>query len=181
MADRLFLGIPLPPAARDDLAEQLRRSFPEGLPGRAVPPENWHLTVRFLGATGQDAADRIRAELATATLGGGFSLALRELGAFPRPARANVIWLGAREGGDAMRRLVDTVGDALRRAGIARDERPYSAHVTLTRLPRPADVRPLLAAAGSPALRLRIEEVVLFRSHLGNGPPRYEPVQRLPL
>ncbi|HEX6069041.1 MAG TPA: RNA 2',3'-cyclic phosphodiesterase [Longimicrobiaceae bacterium] len=181
MPDRLFLGIPLPPAARDDLAAQLRRCFPRGLPGRAVPPENWHLTVRFLGATAPEAAERIRAELAAAPLGASFHLTLRELGAFPRPARATVIWLGAHEGAEEMRRLAGSVGDALWRAGVAREERPFAAHLTLARLPRPADVRQLVGAGGSPALRLRIEEVVLYRSHLGHGPPRYEPMQRLPL
>jgi 2'-5' RNA ligase len=181
MPDRLFLGIPLPPSARDDLAEQLRRSFPPGLPGRVVPPENWHLTLRFLGATLPEAAERIRGELGAAALGAPFDARLRELGAFPRPARATVVWLGVREGADEVRRLAEVVGDALGRAGVPPEERSFSAHLTLARLPRPSDVRPLLDAGRDVETRMRIEEVVLFRSQLGNGPPRYEPIQRLPL
>jgi 2'-5' RNA ligase len=179
--DRLFLGIPLVPAARDELSDQLRGALPAGLPGRAVPPANWHLTLRFLGATEPGAAEGIRAELSAAALGPSFLLGLRELGAFPRAARATVIWLGASDGADELRRLARTVDDALARAGTPREERPFSAHLTLARLPRPADVRGLLAGGSGIAVRMRVEEAVLFRSHLGNGPPRYEPVLRLPL
>jgi 2'-5' RNA ligase len=181
LADRLFLAIPLSADARNSLVEQLEEALPGGLPGRPVPPENWHFTVRFLGATSPDAAERIHDSLGSARFDGEFEVRLRGLGAFRRPARATVLWTGVGEGVAALRSLADRVSGRLLAAGVPVEKRPFSPHLTLARLPRPTDLRRLIGEARSPEVVLAVNEVVLFRSHLGKGPPRYEPLHRYPL
>lgn len=180
-AGRLFLGLPLPPALRDALEAHLGRVFGGGVPGKPVPPANWHLTLRFLGQTSAEQHRRLADALRGAALGPAFELAFGGLGAFPRPARATVLWVGVREGADAVKALAARMEAAARAAGFAPEEKPFSPHLTLSRLRDPADLRGAITAAPPFGERMRVEEVVLFRSHLGGGPPRYEAVERFEL
>lgn len=178
-AGRLFLAVPLTEAIRAGLTAELARAGT--LPGRTVAPGSWHLTLRFLGDTPADARDRLRRELQSAAPGRPFSIRFGGYGAFPRPDRATVLWLGVADGLEPLGRLAEAAESAARRAGFLAERRPFRAHLTLSRLRDPADVRPLLRRLPPWDATMPVEEMVLFRSHLGGGPPRYEPVERYPL
>jgi len=178
---RLFAGVPIPAALRDGLQAYLRAAFGERLPGRAVPAANWHLTLRFLGSTDAARHRGIVDELGRIDPPPPFDLTLSGLGAFPRAGRAKVLWIGADEGADALRALAASVEAAAVRAGFAPEPKPFSPHLTLSRLDPPADLRRIIESAPSFTGRMRVDAFVLFRSHLGGGPPRYEPLDRFPL
>jgi 2'-5' RNA ligase len=180
--ERLFLGVALPEETRTALEGRLREALGgEPLPGRPVPPTNWHLTLRFLGDTPAEARERLVRELRAAACGPAFPLELAGLGAFPRPARASVLWVGAAEGEAPLRALAEEVEAAVRRAGFPAEPRPFSPHLTLSRIQPPHDVRALVEHFPDFAERITVDAVVLFRSHLGRGPARYEAVERVPL
>lgn len=181
-AGRLFLGITLPDDTRRALDAGLRAAVGErGLPGRPVPPANWHLTLRFLGETPAAQAERLGAELRAAELGGPFTISLGAFGAYPRPARARVLWVGVGLGAERLAELAAAVEAAARRAGFAAEPRAFRAHLTLSRIQPPRDVRGLLSALLPPELKLQVADVALFRSHLGGGPARYEVIERFAL
>ncbi len=181
-ADRLFLAVPVTDAIRAELQNHLRQALAgERLPGRVVPAENWHLTLRFLGDTEAGARERLLSELQAATLGNRFELEFGRCGAFPRPARASVLWLGVAQGEALLRALAAEVESAVGRAGWMPENRPFSPHLTLSRIQPPRDLRELLAAAPAFPLRMPVQEVALFRSRLGRGPARYEALERFPL
>jgi len=177
-AGRLFLAVPLPDRVREELADHLAA---HPLPGRAVPPANWHLTLRFLGDTDAEEAERLAATLAAAAFPAAFEVRLGGFGAFPRPARARVAWLGLVAGTEPLAELAAAVEAAVRRAGLPAEHRPFSPHLTLARLRDPQDVRAALAALPPFEAVVPVHEVVLHRSHLGAGPPRYEAVRRFAL
>ncbi|HYH81047.1 MAG TPA: RNA 2',3'-cyclic phosphodiesterase [Longimicrobium sp.] len=180
-AGRLFVGIPFPAELREGLEDHLRATFGERLPGRAVVPANWHLTLRFLGDTPADRLRSLRDELRRVDAGPRFGLSLAGLGAFPRPARASVLWIGVGEGGAELRALAANVEAAAVRAGFAAEPKPYSPHLTLSRLNPPADLRRAIEAARPFGGRMTVDRFVHFRSHLGGGPPRYERMEEFPL
>jgi 2'-5' RNA ligase len=177
-AGRLFLGIPLTDNALSALRLHLQN---EALPGRVVPPEKWHLTLRFLGDTEQGAFDRLGASLRASSLGAQADILFGGLGAFPRAARASVLWVGVAEGGAALQAIAATVEAAVQRAGFPAETRPFAPHLTLSRLQPPRDVRPLVERVPSFDVRMTVDTVVLMRSHLGRGPSRYEEVERYAL
>ena len=177
----MFLGVPLPDGARAALEAHLRASFGERVPGRAVAPRNWHLTLRFLGDTGAERHRRLVDEIRSAELGPAFELAFAGLGAFPRPARATVLWVGVGEGADETKALAAAVETAARRAGFAAETKPFSPHLTLSRIQPPADLREAVASVPPFSGRMRVDAATLFRSHLGGGPPRYEEMERFAL
>jgi len=175
---RLFVGIPVTDGVRDALRRHL--AVVGELPGRAVPPANWHLTLRFLGATDAERHRRMVDEMRRITAAP-FDLTFTALGAFPRAGRAKVLWIGIGEGADELRALASSVEAAAVRAGFASEPKPFSPHLTLARLRTPEDVRPLVEAAPPFDRRMHVDAFILFRSHLGGAAPRYEPLERFPL
>lgn len=181
-AGRLFVGVALPDALRGALHAHLRAALGDsGLPGRPVPPGNWHLTLRFLGDTSAARAAEFLERMRSADLGPCFALEFGGCGAFPRPARASVLWLGIGDGAEPLARLAAAVEEAARLAGFAAENRPFRAHLTLSRLQPPQDVRALLDTIPPFTERMLVAEATLFRSHLVGGPPRYEVVERFRL
>jgi 2'-5' RNA ligase len=180
-AGRLFIGVPLTGETRGEIEEHLRRSMPEGIPGRAVPTANWHLTLRFLGATRPDQLATIVRHLRAAELGDAFEVGFGGLGAFARPRSARVLWIGLTGGLERMKALARVAEDAARAAGFAPEEKSFKPHLTLSRIQPPRDVTHALTGVPPLDLRMPVHEVVVFRSHLGGGPARYEAVERFPL
>jgi 2'-5' RNA ligase len=152
---------------------------------RWVSTDGLHLTLRFLGATPPGrvdaAADAVRE---AAALAGPFAIALAGAGAFPRDDGPRALWLGVSAGASELGSLAAAVDAALVHQGWAAEPRSFRAHLTLARSEDPAEGRAALVAlrdavaAAGPDLRRawRPHEVILYESHLGRGPARYEVV-----
>ncbi|MFP3914140.1 MAG: RNA 2',3'-cyclic phosphodiesterase [Actinomycetota bacterium] len=153
-AGRVFAAVRPPPEVVAALDERLA-ALP--IPGRPVPPPNWHVTLRFVGHVEEVAYQRWLAELDSADLPSPFRLSLSKLGAFPRPARATVLWVGV-EGDGRLERLAEAVDEAADGAGLGREERPFWPHLTISRVRPPADVRGLMSEDHAWELPFRVGE-----------------------
>jgi 2'-5' RNA ligase len=180
------VAILLPDALRAALAAEIERLGSRARGVGWVAPENLHLTLKFLGGIEPPRVERVAAALqATAAAAAPFELALRGVGAFPSPARPRVIWAGVHAGADTVAALAARVDDALGPLDFPRDERPFSAHVTLGRRrePRrdPALAEALAAGAERDFGRFRVEQVTLMRSDLSPNGARYTALAAWPL
>ena len=173
---RVFAGVPLPVETRLALSDQVARY---DIPGKIAPPENWHVTLRFLGQIDQVAFERFLSELDDLTSEPSFTIDLGGFGAFPNTRKATVVWLGVRKGEGQLARLNEITEEAALAAGLPAEERPFHPHLTLSRVRPPADVRHLANEALD--LGWTCDRVVVFRSHLGGGPARYEPLETFAL
>lgn len=175
---RVFAAVRLPDEVRLALADRLSSL---SVPGRAAPPDNWHLTLRFLGIVDEPTLDRFVAALDMSDLGDPFRLVLEGLGAFPRPGNATVLWVGI--GGDleSLADLSAVVEECAVGAGLDGEERPFSPHLTLSRIRPPEDVSELISDAPEFGLGWECQELIVYRSHLGGGPARYEPLETITL
>ena len=151
------------------------------IPGRPVPPENWHLTVRFLGSVDQIAMERLLAALDQADLGSAFAIALGDLGAFPRPAKASVVWLALDKGGERLTELNEIAEEEAQAIGLAPEERPFAPHLTLSRVRPEVDARPALASYLRMPFEWTAGELILYESRAGRGGAVYEPLEKFPL
>lgn len=180
MVGRLFVAVALTDDARHALAARLRDPA-RPLPGRPVHPHNWHLTLRFLGDADGPGYDRLLAALDEADMGERFRVRLGGLGAFPKPSRATVLWVAFTEGQDRLEDLATRVERAVEISGAPGEDRPFRAHLTLSRIRPHQDVRQVLAEVAPLGIGWIVDRVVLYRSHLGPGGPRYEEMAVFPL
>jgi 2'-5' RNA ligase len=176
---RLFVGLELPSEARQRLA----LLSGAGIPGaRWVPPENYHLTLRFIGEVPGHVAEEI--DLALAALRApGFTLELAGLGTFARSGRATALWAGVARN-PALDHLAAKVETAMQRIGLARERRRFAPHVTLARI-ADAPVEKLAAFVQAHnlfrAAPFEVAHFTLFSSLLGKEASVYTPEVEYPL
>ena len=175
-SERLFVAVPLTEQARQEIVARL-----PALPGRLVPPQNWHFTLRFLGDTDPATRDRIIAGLSAAALGSRFAISFAGLGAFPRANRARIVWLGVDEGARRLIAVAESVENAARLAGFPAETRPFKPHLTLSRIEPTRSVADVLTSQRPVDVKMPVTHVALVRSQLGKGPAQYQVVERFAL
>ncbi len=182
---RLFFAIPVPDEARariGELIERVQASVGDGTARiRWVRVDGLHLTLRFLGPTPDDrrapleiGADALAASEAP------FEVVLRGGGAFPSLARPRSLWVGVSAGADRLAGIADGLTAAAAECGLHLDTRPFTPHLTIGRTDGvrlgPMAAHVLEESADGLDVRFVVDRVVLFRSILGGGPARYEPL-----
>jgi 2'-5' RNA ligase len=183
---RLFVAIAPPPAVLDEL-DALTGPFRAGRPElRWTSREAWHVTLAFLGQVDESAAARLLPRLERAARRHhALRLTFCGAGAFPAPARADVLWSGLAGDREALARLAESVAAGASRAGAPAPDRHrrFQPHLTLARCRVPADVTQIVAAlAGYQGPPWTADRVHLVRSRLGaTGPPRYATLASWPL
>lgn len=181
MTERLFLAVAFTDDVRHALATRLQAVLDGGfMPGRPVAVENWHITLRFLGATTSARADEVLALLDQHLQTGPFVLRFGALGAFPRPARAAILWAGITTGAEELAALAAECEAVAEAVGFEPEGRPFHPHLTLARIRPPEDVRPMVDGE-SLGVRANVTAVTLYRSVMGRGPVRYEVVDAVDL
>ncbi len=180
---RLFVAVRPDAAAVTSLSEALRQ-LPADVPVRWGRPEQWHLTLCFLGEVEPRVVPELEERLIRAAgRAAPLTPRLQGAGAFPSPRRARVLWAGVQGDREALIRLAATTTAAAARTGIAVERRPYRPHLTLGRVREQpgADLTPVVAAlggyAGPPWVANAVE---LVSSRLGPR-PEHETIARLPL
>jgi 2'-5' RNA ligase len=173
---RLFVAFAVNEAALDEVdraIEPWRGRFPGA---RWVPRENMHVTLKFLGRTLPSLETWVRQQVGTVAAGyGPVATRLTGLGSFPSAARARVLWMGIEDPEDAFARLAGALDVALEES-FAPETRAFSAHLTVARSDPPLKLDGGSTRTPVVPVGFRVEEIVLFRSHLRRPAPRYEPI-----
>ncbi len=175
---RAFIAVNLSEELRRQLAEAqdgLRRS---GADVKWVRPEGIHITLKFLGWVEDDRVLQVGDAVAAAVSGArAFRLGLEGMGSFPSAAAPRVIWVGVKEGAQQLADLARRVEDALEPLGFAREERPFSPHVTIGRCRSPRGRQELVKLVEQEHERrfgeMEVVRVELMRSDLHPAGPTY--------
>lgn len=169
---RLFVALGLPEAVSTQLTGLIG-----GIPGaRWVPPENLHLTLRFIGEVEPWRAEEVDEALA-GIRARPFDLVLNGLGLFEKAGRINALWVGV-ERSEALLRLQAKVETALQRVGLDPERRRFAPHVTLARTERAPPDKLISFVQAHNLFRapvMRVEEFCLFSSKLGKEQAVYVP------
>jgi 2'-5' RNA ligase len=182
VTDRIFLAVALDDEVRHGLVAFLGENIATGsFPGKPVRPENWHVTLRFLGETTPTQLERVIAFLDEHRSVPPFSVGFAGLGAFPKSSRATVLWLGIDRGAEEATRVAAVCEEAAVSAGFEPEDRPCHPHVTLARVRPKQDVTGLVDRVPRFPLTQRVEAVTVYRSRLGPAGATYEVVATVPL
>jgi 2'-5' RNA ligase len=124
---RLFTAVEVPYAVARAL-ERLRG----GVPGaRWIDPENYHITLNFIGEVDGRLAREVGGSLG-AVAAPSFELRLLDVGSFGR-ARPHSLWAGI-EPSPALRDLQADALRAIARLGVLLDTRKFQPHVTVAKI-----------------------------------------------
>jgi len=172
MAHRLFIALRPPASVREPLLDAM-----EGVEGaRWQDEEQLHLTLRFLGEVETPAANDLAAALGRIAAEP-FTLRIEGVGTFGRRGVPTAVWARV-PGSPELEALRQKVERACETAGLGRETRRFTPHITLARLNRASGaIGGWMAAFGDLAAGpWEVDSFVLYRSHLGRNGSIYEPV-----
>ena len=178
MADeviRSFIAIELP----GELAKQLK-DFQAGLKSQGLHSAKWvdpgymHLTLKFLGDVDVKSLAAVKDETGIAVRSSRrFHLVTGRTGFFPDHRRPRVFWLGLEGDVEALATLHKVIDAAMSKLGYARENRPFTAHLTLARLREESSIddrmdfaRTSQAEVFEPPCNIEVNSVALIRSQL---------------
>jgi len=181
---RVFCAVELHDPVRARLQEhiqQLRKDVP-GVAASWSRVESIHLTLKFFGnveltkvAAISHAASRAAKEFSP------FQIGIGDTGVFPRPSRAQVLWIGVSDPSGKLLALQKRLEDECAAEGFAKEERAFRPHLTIARLRKPDGARQLADAHLSmqfEPMPVTLTELIVFRSELSSKGSRYTPISR---
>ncbi len=187
---RAFIAIDLSPEIRFKL-EQVSLELKQRLkdvPIRWVAVESTHLTLKFLGDVSLSNLEVLKRILKSEAEGlPSFELSVEELGAFPSTHRPRVIWVKV-NGPPELNSVQRGIEVETSRLGYAREERPFSPHLTLGRVSRNAtseDIRQIGKVLDNYQVgflgKMRVQSINLYQSDLKPGGAVYTCLYSAPL
>ena len=192
-ARRVFLALPLPAAARRELAGLVQSALAAHASHlRLVAPVGYHATVHFFGPLAADDLSRAHtlcAKVAEA-LPASLPCALTGLAQLPPRGAARVVCAVFGEGHDALAAFLAEARNRIGAAAFAVSARSPLPHVTVARVRRgrhwrmpdrealPGSGIDLRRPCGQGAVPARfvLDQLVLFESHLHRAGARYVPL-----
>ena len=186
---RAFIALAIPAKVQQRLSEEADRLRLTGAEVAWVRPDNYHLTLRFLGEIEDEemlVLDPMLREIASQR--SALRLVAKGLGTFDdrKTGKPRAVWCGAElaDGGDGLMGLRGAIERGLASAGYRRDKSAFEPHLTLGRVRGDRNLEVMLERIG-PAVRrefahFTVGEMVLFESAQGPSGTCYEPLQVFP-
>jgi 2'-5' RNA ligase len=140
-----------------------------------VKPEIIHLTLKFLGEISEKKCEGVKLvldDIAGSTKP--FELSIKDVGAFPKIEHPKVIWVGLDNGAKGSKDLAYRIDETLSKIGFAKEERPFSPHLTIGRVRSSANRDKLTEKMSSASANFqlsavpshKVTSVILFQSTL---------------
>ena len=178
---RCFIAIELPEAVKSALSgieEELKKSKADV---RWVKPDNVHLTLKFFGNIEEKKTEKIIEIMENiCNQYAPFTIEIKGMGTFPNIKSPRVLWVGI-EGNDTLKTLQKEIENKMESIGFEREDRAFTAHLTLGRFRSSIEKEGLLKAVklhekdtfvGS----INVQSLSLIRSDLHPEGARYSKI-----
>jgi 2'-5' RNA ligase len=180
----VFCAIELPDEVRKRLEDhigKLRKQAPDAAASWSRV-ENIHLTLKFFGNVAVDqiaaistAARQALKEFST------FEIEVGKTGVFPKPSRAQVVWIGVSDPLGKLSDLQRRLENECAAAGFPKEDRAYQPHLTIARIRKPEGSRRLAEAhlgMQFKSMPVTVKELIVFRSELSSKGSKYNVISR---
>jgi len=184
---RTFIAIDLPQEIKTSLAklqDQLKQSYADV---KWVKPDNIHLTLKFLGEVDETKLESVIQETeAVAKNNPGFKIQIESLGSFPKIDFPRVVWVGVKQGSAETKKIAKELESSLEKIGFAKEDRPFSSHITIGRTRSSKNQRTLSDELKKledkfTAGEFMAEKITLYKSTLSPQGPTYEALREISL
>ena len=178
---RAFIAISISSDIKQELAALIDKLKTSGADVKWVNPENIHLTLKFLGYISPEKIEEVKKVLdGIKSKFTPFKITFSGVGAFPKLSYPKVIWVGIQNGKDDAKRIYELLETELEKAGFEKEERAFSAHLTIGRVrsgKNKAALKPAIESLSFSSDKiLEVEHITLFQSTLTPKGPVYTPL-----
>jgi len=173
-----FLAVPIPDEIKLQLGNWVEDGKEQNKFKSWVYPQDYHITLHFLGGISSEQLDRIHDVLPRFLRAWPpFELSITHYGSFGETKTPRVFWAGLGQE-PALDDLQEKLGEVLSGLGLEIERRPYRPHITLARKWE-GDNPFILPEMESVAWTFLVDQVILYRTHLDRL-PRYEGFSKFP-
>jgi 2'-5' RNA ligase len=183
---RAFLAIPIDPRTTQQLSALVAQLKQTDWGERVIwfPPENYHLTLHFLG--GKVKAERVRAVADSmqnwfAEGMSYFEAEVRKIEPFPSALRAHTL-IAKVQNTIMLQYLVREIKEQVKPLGFTAAQQAFRPHISLGRIP--LDLNPVSVPSAFKNLDniwLNVDRITLYQSELTDGSPIYTPLAQCSL
>lgn len=176
---RLFIALVLPYEVKQHLAKSCTMLKKKWKFSRWVHPEDYHITLHFLGDVSVDGKGQILNALHMCSgKAGSFPLDLLGLGTFGREKQPRVLWAGVSGDLASLHALQKRVTQVVGPLGFPAEERIYRPHITLARKYQQQDFfLPKETNSLFQGVKWNVDEIALYETRPGQQ-PMYKTVQK---
>ncbi|MBX5495908.1 MAG: RNA 2',3'-cyclic phosphodiesterase [Bryobacteraceae bacterium] len=179
---RLFTGLGIPYEVRRNLELLLAHLKPTA-DIRWSPPENLHITTKFIGHWNAERLEEVKAALSKVKAESPIQIGISGLGWFPNPRSPRVFWAGVQAPSE-LAELAEKTEQVLAEIGVPVEKRAFSPHLTLARIPNPEKLQKLKeAVANLPSSdfgTFTADRFILYESQLSPKGSRYSALAQFP-
>lgn len=183
---RCFIALDLEEDLRNDISRQ-QTIFTRQVKGfKWVDPEDYHLTLKFLGSVRKERVQEVGDLLEGIGLQQDpFPVTLQGISAFPYQSNPRVIWVGVRDQSGQLENLWQEIDTGLVDLGFPRDDREFTPHLTLGRVKAnrsQGDLTYLFQRfRGRKFGTSLIDSITFYRTELQKSGPKYTVLSRIDL
>ena len=177
---RVFIALELPEETKKEIGKIQKQLQKTGAKATWVKPEIAHLTFAFLGSVTHKEVEIIHKILDEITLRP-IKLELGQLGCFPHPERARIIYIDFQGDLKELKELAKLIHHDLKKQKIWFDDKPFAAHVTLGRVRKRPNLTHVLKGIKVKKLEFLAQEITLNQSELGSSGPTYSKLKSVHL
>ncbi len=182
---RLFVAIELSEAVRAAMERAQQSLANVDRQVRWTPPEQLHLTLKFLGEVADASVPAVCDAGKQAVAGvSALRMSFAGFGCFPPGGRVRIVWAGLSEPSGELARCQDSLDGAFEAFGVAREQRAYSPHVTIGRVREDSSgggLRRAVAELSAGPIEQVADSIVMMQSVVSRGGAVYTPIARWPL
>jgi 2'-5' RNA ligase len=135
---RTFIAIEIPDAIQTKIAQLQEELKPARESISWTKAHKIHLTLKFLGEVEETLLpDIIKEVTSVCTTQTPFDFEIKNMGCFPNPRRARVVWVGTDNPGQQLSTLAKNIEDCLIQFGFSKENRKFNPHLTIGRVKSP--------------------------------------------
>lgn len=175
---RTFIAVELAPGVKHRAGELIKKLKPTGADVNWVPPQEMHLTLKFLGEISRDEIIplcRLTQEVAAKFQP--FDLGFSGTGAFPHTDHPRSLWIGVEEGLEELRALQTALEQGIYdQLGFPKERRRFTPHLTIGRVHKATpEMNDVMEANSEFAGDFsEVDELTVFASYKERDGHRYE-------
>lgn len=181
MARRIFIAADICRDLKNAIYGHTEKAFSDYDNVRIIPPENLHITMKFMGNTSDRKIEEIRSITSeTVSCHKSFEYTVETyMDAFPAVKRAGIAYLGVGKGSEELTGIFNSLEEGLACCGIEKEKRGFYPHITAVRIKKPFDISAITRIPFSSAKNMyRVKHLSLYESILDRHGARYMIMER---